>query len=142
MELVVLVEVLDGVSMVGAWAIHELVEVVRQALLGLLARAISCGDQSGVGRSAPILLILFAPLHGGALILILALGLAFVLASVEDCSDRLLVGGVVCGHVEQVTGGTGLQAAKLVDQGLASCPREECADNVHVDDIKKGVALL
>ena len=48
-----------GVSMVGAGAIHELVEVVRQALLGLLPRAISRGDQRGVGRSAQIL-ILFA----------------------------------------------------------------------------------
>ena len=28
-EFVVLVEVLDGICMVGAWAIHELVEVVR-----------------------------------------------------------------------------------------------------------------
>ena len=36
-ELAVLVEVFDGVGVVGAWAIHELVEVVRQALLGLLA---------------------------------------------------------------------------------------------------------
>ena len=63
-ELVVLVEVLDGVSMVGAWAIHELVEVVRLALLGLLACAISHGDQRGVGQSAPILLVLFAPLCG------------------------------------------------------------------------------
>ena len=43
-ELIVPIEVFDGVGMVGAWAIHELVEVVRQALLGLLARAISCGD--------------------------------------------------------------------------------------------------
>ena len=47
-ELVVLVEVFDGVAVVGAWAIHELVEVVRQSLLGLLARAISRGDQRGV----------------------------------------------------------------------------------------------
>ena len=36
------------------------------------------------------------------------LGLAFLLASVEDHSDCLLVGGVVSGDVEQVTGGTGL----------------------------------
>ena len=40
-ELAVFVEVLDGVSMVGAWAIHELVEVVRQALLGLFVHVIS-----------------------------------------------------------------------------------------------------
>ena len=74
--------------------------------------------------------------------MILVLGLALVLASVEDCSDRLLIGGVVCGDVEQVTGGTGLQAAKLVDQGLTGHLGEECADDVRVDDIRKGVASL
>ena len=36
-QLIVLVEVFDEVGVVGAWAIHELVEVVRQSLLGLLA---------------------------------------------------------------------------------------------------------
>ena len=71
-----------------------------------------------------------------------ALGLAFVPASVEDRSDRLLTGGVVSGDVEQVVGGTGLQASKLVDQGLAGHPREECADDVRVDDIREGVASL
>ena len=40
-ELAVLVEMFDGVGVVGAWVVHELVEVVRQSLLGLLARAIS-----------------------------------------------------------------------------------------------------
>ena len=43
-EFVVLVEVLDGVGVVGAWALHELVKVVRMALLGLLAHVISHGD--------------------------------------------------------------------------------------------------
>jgi len=141
-EFAVLVEVLDGVGVVGARALHELVEVVRQALLGLLARTIDHGDQRGVGRSATILLVLFAPLRGGALILILALGLALVLALVKDRSDRLLAGGVVRGDVKQVAGGMGLQVAKLVDQGLAGCPGEECADDVCVDDIRKGVAPL
>ena len=94
--------------MVGAWAIHGLIEVVRQALLGLLARAICCGDQHGVGYSALMLLVLLAPLRGGALILALALGLALVPASVEDHSDCLLAGGVVHGDVEQVAGGTRL----------------------------------
>ena len=55
-------EVLNGVGVVGARALHELVEVVWEALLGLLARTISHGDQSGVGRSTPILLVLF-PLY-------------------------------------------------------------------------------
>ena len=49
---------------------------------------------------------------------------------------------MVGGDVEQVAGGTGFQAAKLVDQGLAVCPGEECADDVYVDDIREGVASL
>ena len=64
------------------------------------------------------------------------------LASVEDHSDRLLTGGVVRGDVEQVAGGMRLQAAKLVDQGLIGCPREECADDVRINDLRKGVAPL
>ena len=58
-ELAVLVEVFDGVVVVGAWALHELVEVARRVLLGLRARMISHGDQRRVGRSAVILSILF-----------------------------------------------------------------------------------
>ena len=68
--------------MVGAWALHELMEVAGRALLGLRARMISRGDQRGVGLSAVILSVLFPPLHGGALVLIWALGLAFAPASV------------------------------------------------------------
>ena len=68
------------------------------------------------------------------------LGLDFVLASTKDRSDHLLARGVVSGDVEQVTGGTGLQAAYLVDQGLVGHPREECADDVRVDDIREEVA--
>ena len=47
--------------------------------------------------------------------MVLTLGLAFVSASVEDRSYRLLIGGVVCGDVEQVEGGMGLHTAELVD---------------------------
>ena len=122
--------------MVGAWAIHELVKVVRQALLGLLAHAIRCGDQRGVGLSTLILLVLLTPLHGGALALVLALGLALVLASIEDRFDRLLDGGMVRGNVEQVVGGSGLQTTKLVDQGLTGRPGEECTNDVRVNDIR------
>ena len=45
-ELIVLVEMLDGVGVVGAWTLHELVEVVGLALLGLLASVVGHGDQS------------------------------------------------------------------------------------------------
>ena len=94
--------------LVGAWAVHELVEVVRQPLLGLFAHTISRGDQCGVVRSALIFFVLLAPLCGGALVLVLALGLAFVPASVEDFSDHLLARGMVSGDIEQVIGGTEL----------------------------------
>ena len=141
-ELIVLVEVFDRVGVVGAWAIHVFVEVVRQALLGLLSRTIVYGDQSWVGRSTPILLVLLGPLRGGALALVLALGLALVSATAKDHSDRLLTGGMVRGDVEQDIGGSGLQTAKLVDQGLVGCLRKEHADDVHIDDIRKGVAPL
>ena len=139
-EFIVFIEVLDGVGVVGAWALHELVEVVGLSLLGLLARMIGHGDQSGVGQSTSIPLILFAPLHGGALVLVLALGLALAPASTKDRSDRLLAGGMVRGDVKQVAGGTGLQTAELVDQGLTGCPGEERANDVYVDDIRKVVA--
>jgi len=86
-ELTVLVAVFDGVGVVGAWALHELMEVGRKVLLGLFARVISRGDQCGVGRSAD-LLCSFSPLCGGALILILALGLAFASASVGALRER------------------------------------------------------
>ena len=48
--------------------------------------------------------------------MILMLGLALVPASTKDRFDRLLAGGVVCGDIEQVVGGMGLQTAELVDQ--------------------------
>ena len=50
-ELAVLVEVFDGVGVVGAWAIHELVEVVRQAWLGLFA---PCDQPRRPTRCCPI----------------------------------------------------------------------------------------
>ena len=74
--------------------------------------------------------------------MVLALGLALVPASTKDRSDHLLTRGVVRGDVEQVTSGTGLHTAELVDQGLAGCPREERTDDVRVDDIRKGGALF
>ena len=60
-ELAVLVEVFDRVGVVGAQALHVLMEVAQRVLLGLLARVISHGDQRGVGRSAMIFLF-FLPL--------------------------------------------------------------------------------
>ena len=89
-----------GVGMVGAWTLHELVKVVGLALLGLLARAISCSNQSWVGRSMLILLVLLTPLCGGAVTLVLVLGLAPVPAAAKDHSDRLLARGMVCGDIE------------------------------------------
>ena len=47
--------------------------------------------------------------------MVLVLGLAPVSTAAEDNPNRLLIGGVVHGDVEQVTGGTGLHTAKIVD---------------------------
>ena len=74
--------------------------------------------------------------------MVLVLVLALVPSSVEDHSDCLLAGGMVHGDIEQVVGGMGLQVAKLVDQGLTGHPKEECANDVRVDDIRKRVAPL
>ena len=62
--------------------------MVGLTLLGLLARMIGHGDQSGVARSTLILLVLFSPLCGGALVLVLTLGLALVPASTKDRFNR------------------------------------------------------
>ena len=72
--------------------------------------------------------------------MVLVLGHAPIPTIAEDRPDRLLAGGVVHGDVKQVAGGLGLQTAELVDQGLIGCPRKECADDVSIDDIRKGVA--
>ena len=74
--------------------------------------------------------------------MVLTLGLAPVPTTTKDHPDHLLTRGVVHRDVEQVVGGTGLHTAELVDQGLAGCPREESADDVRVDEIRNGVALL
>ena len=82
----------DGIVVVGARALHELVKVAQRVLLGLSARVIRRGDQRGVGRSAAILSVLFSPMRGGALVLILALGLALALALVGAQRGRHLLG--------------------------------------------------
>ena len=65
----------DGVVVVGAWALYEIMQVARRVLLGLRARMIGRGDRREVSRLAVIISVLFPPLRGGALVLILALGL-------------------------------------------------------------------
>jgi len=84
--------VVHGVVVVGAWTLHELVEVAGGALLGRRARMISRGDQRGVGRLAAILSVLFPPLHGGAFVLIPVLGLALPLASVRARREQRSLG--------------------------------------------------
>ena len=45
-ELAVLVEVFDGIGVVGVWTLHELTKVVGLALLGLLERSVGRSNQS------------------------------------------------------------------------------------------------
>ena len=91
-ELAVLVEMVNEIVMVGARALHELAEVPRLVLLGLRAQVIGHGDRRGVSRLAAILSVLFSPLRGGALVLILASGLTFVADPVEARQKRHLLG--------------------------------------------------
>ena len=91
-ELAVLIEMVDGIVVVGAWALHELMKVARRVLLGLCARVIGRGDRREVSRLAAILSVLFSPLRGGVLVLILAPGLTFVAAPVEARWKRHLLG--------------------------------------------------
>ena len=74
--------------------------------------------------------------------MVLALGLALVLASTKDHFDCLLIGGMVRGDIEQVVGGLGLWTTKLLNQRLTCCPGEERADDICVDDIRERVASL
>ena len=55
-----------------------------------------------------ILLVLLAPLCGGAFTLVLTLGLAPIPTAAEYRPNRLLARGVVCGNVELIAGGPGL----------------------------------
>ena len=94
----------DGIVVVGARALHELVKVAHRVLLGLSARVICRGGQRGVGRLAAILSVLFSPLRGGALVLILAPGLTFIAAPVEARQKRRLLGVLDKGPWFQVSG--------------------------------------
>ena len=82
----------DGIFVVGARALHDLMKVARRVLLGLCARVIGRDDRRGVGQSAAILSVLFSPLCGGALLLILTLGLALASASIGAWRGRRLLG--------------------------------------------------
>ena len=116
--------------MVGAWALHELVEVARRVLLGLRARMISRGDQHGVGQSAAILSVLFPPLRGGALVLILALGLALASASIGARRGRRLLEVLDKGPRSWA-----IRAGALVAAACASARSEPC---IHRRSVQSG----
>ena len=72
-------------------------EEAWRVLLGLLARVISRGEQCRVGRSMVIFFVCFPPLCGGALVLVLAFGLASGLASIGAWQERRLLEVLVKG---------------------------------------------
>ena len=75
------------------------------------------GDQRRVGQSATILSILFSPLCGGALVLILALGLTIVAASVEARWEWRLLEQLDKGPWSQAVGaGTPVDATRVLVQ--------------------------
>ena len=84
---------------------------------------ISRGNQRGVGWLVAILSILFPPLSGGALVLILALGLSFAVASVEAWWERRLLEVLGEGRWPWV-----VRARTPVDAARASVRSEACVD--------------
>jgi hypothetical protein len=86
-KLTILKLVLDGVAVVAAWLLQELLKVVIVALS--LAHSVSrCNCVGVVATSVPPLLLVLC--RGGALVLLRTLGLSYGLAIGEDYPDRLL----------------------------------------------------
>jgi hypothetical protein len=95
-EFTILELVLDGVTMVVARLLQELLEMVILAL-SLTCLAGRC-DRIGLGvTSAPPHLLLLR--CGGTLILLRLLGLSHGLAIREDCPNHLIAGGMVRGDI-------------------------------------------
>jgi len=89
--------------------------VAQRVLLGLRARMIGCGDRREVSRLAAIVSVLFSPLCGGALVLIVAPGLTFVVAPVEAWQKRCLLGVLDKGPwFQTVRAGTPVDAARVL----------------------------
>ena len=102
-ENAVLVQVLDGKSMVRAWPFEQLLEVVRGTLGGLLTPlAVGSGHERAL---APLLVLLLVGTVGGVFIGVLVpLRLAF--EAVKDRFDRLLTRGMAASDVEEPLGGS------------------------------------
>ena len=85
--------------MVGAWLVHELVEVVvsqRTLVLALGRRNLVRG-----GRSAVLLVLPILVARGGP-VAVMSFCLCRVLVALEDGPDRLLAGGVVGGDLQEL----------------------------------------
>jgi hypothetical protein len=131
-KFVVLKLMLDGVVVVGARLLQELLEVVVVALPP--ARSVGRCDHVGV-RVTPVPPLPLILHRGRALVLPHTLGLSHGPTISEDCPDRLLAGGVVHGNVQELTGGARLSTAELMDEGLAGGPGEEHADDVCINHV-------
>jgi hypothetical protein len=126
-EFVILKLVLDGLAMVGARFLLELLEVIVVSLS--LDRLVGSCDCVGV-REMPVPPLPLVLCYGGALFLLRTFGLSHGLATGEDCPDCLLAGGMVCGDVLEITSGEWLSTAELVNEGIAGGPNQECTNDV------------
>ena len=60
-----------------------------------------------------------------------------VMVPLEDSPDRLLVGGIVGGDLQELVRGARLLAPQFADQGLSVRSAEEHADDVVVNDARQ-----
>jgi hypothetical protein len=106
-----------------------------------LAHVVSRRDRVGVGATPILLLPFFLALRRGPPPSP-SLSIAFGPTVGEDHPDRLVAGGVVRGDVQELASGARLPAAKLVNDGLAGGPKEDCTDDICINDVREGIALL
>ena len=95
---------------------------------------------SGHERALALLLVLlFIGAVGGTFTGVLVT-LCLALGAVENHPGRLLARGMAGGDVEELLGGSWALTSQLVNQGLASGPRQESSYNVGVGDVRQLVA--
>ena len=105
--------------------------MVWSALYGLSTTpAVSDGHERAL---APLLVLLVGAVGGAFAGVLISLCLA--LEAVEDCSDHLFARGKASGDVEELLGGSWALVFQLVNQGLASGPRQESSYNIGVGDV-------
>lgn len=131
---------LDGVAMVATWRLHHLLKVDRVGPIGLLLiDHVSRHDE----LATVVLLVLLAPPSLGVISsLIRGISRGLALTSAKVGLDSCLVGSMAGCKIEQLLHHPWLVVPELMDKSLVGGSRDECSDNICVDDVRELIALL